>query len=241
MLTIFWVTLLGMEYKKNNELTVKDMTDYSDWLNSNVQQLNKSDSIIDNNFYSKLNNSQDVKILIIGDELLLNNDKNTQDNWCNNLSAWIESNYQNHVKIISLCKDKCNVIQGNEILLNNPDIQDFDLGIICFGYNDSLNKTNLNEFTQSYSDLISKLRSINYNCTLVSILPPNLSSENQYRHNIQSVCDINNVSLLDLLSDFNNSSSSFDNLINNNLLTANGYAILEQSITSSIKLNIDKF
>lgn len=238
-MSIFLLFILISGVKRQNNLLSTNSTYYKS-LNTDINtDINTSKNISeDGTFFNKINSGSDVNILLLGDDLLCGTTNNGNIYpFDSNLSDVIKLSYNANTKFNNLSKNNSTILTGNESIDKDTELTKYDLAIISFGYNDYNEKIPIDEFTQKYSDLICKIKSKNYNCTIISLLNPVLQNDNEYISQIKYICDINNIGTINLNTKFINSNYSYDNLLTNNLPNTNGYNLIIDSINNYIKIH----
>lgn len=195
-----------------------------------------------NSVYNKIKANENVKILLLGDELTsgLISDNSTYP-VAENLSSFFKTTYNINCDFQYLQQKDATIINGFQLLDSNPDLKDFDLVILSFGLKDAKDNSSLKSFAQNYSDLIGKLKSRNYNCLITALLPPSLNNDNEYVSEMKHICSSNNISYADTNNYFEKSDAEKDSLIVNNLPTSSGYDLVVSSICNLIRNNIYLF
>ena len=189
--------------------------------------------------YNKIKANENVKILLLGDELTsgLISD-NSSYPVAENLSSFFKTTYNVNCDFQYLQQKDATIINGFQLLDSNPDLKDFDLVILSFGLKDAKDNSSLKSFAQNYSDLIGKLKSRNYNCLITALLPPSLTNDNEYVSEMKHICSSNNISYADTNNYFEKSDAEKDSLIVNDLPTSSGYDLVVSSICNLIRNNI---
>lgn len=235
ILAIILILILFFGIKKEHTLLTNN---YNEYRISDDETNYEEDSDFKNKstLCQKINSGGNVNILLLGDEITYGTTSETSlypvDKNINNM---LNTNYNVNSSFKFLENNNFTVSDGNSSLDSATDINDLDLAIISFGYNDSKQNKPLDEFSQMYSNLIGKIKSKNYNCSIIALLPPSLDEDNDYISKIKYVCEINNIDYIDLHKYFTNSSDSYDSLIKNDIPTDKGYDLILYSINQLIK------
>ena len=88
----------------------------------------------------------------------------------------------------------------------------YDLAIICYGQNDSLD-----DFSTYYESIIRSIKNKYPDCSIISILE---SSQREYSEKmtmIQSICEHYHIPVADTIAAFNNSGKDYDDLTNDGI------------------------
>lgn len=229
---LFCILFYGI--KNERSLLSKNTNDY-DNLNNSLSS-NGNITLSDNDFYRKINSSEDVNILLLGDEITYGTTSETSlyplDK---NISDSLKSTYKINSNFIFVENNGFTVSDGNNALDIATNINNIDLAIISFGYNDSIQNIPLDEFAQKYSNLISKIKIINYNCAIICLLPPGTPENDSYVLKIKNICESSNIDYINLHQNFKNSDISYDELIKNDLPTEKGYDLILQNLNQLFK------
>ncbi|OOM75825.1 hypothetical protein CLPUN_30590 [Clostridium puniceum] len=237
LLTITLIMTLTLGILRRNKLKLENKKDYDIWMQSKTSP-DPNDNLI---FYKKLKNKQNVNILVLGDDLALSKGKSeTHPGWLNLLVYYVESSFGNKTYLQSLAQNGDTIVEGKNIVSSNPNLENFDLIITCFGKNDSINKLPLASFTQNYTELIQTLKYKNPNCIILFMLPNTLSENNIYRDEIQNIANNNNLKCIDMLTQFKNSKVELSNLVNNDIPNDNGYNLYAVTLNDIIQNEVSK-
>lgn len=253
LLSIALIVVLGAGVIKEKKLNKKNAEEYSEWnkeknnspkveedvteeLPEAEEVVKKEDEILD--FYGKLKNKQDVKILILGDGLALSEGKTSDAGvWDKNLALSIESTYGVKVELQSLSERGANVARGVQVLNNNPTVKDFDLVITCFGQIDKVG-VNLDQFKNDYMKIINDLQTRNEKCVVMPILPSTINTESPYRIKIQEVATEKGLDVIDARGAFNNAGVPFESLLNGSLPNDKGYEVYTKEASKIIDAKV---
>ncbi|MFT8350350.1 SGNH/GDSL hydrolase family protein [Clostridium saccharoperbutylacetonicum] len=231
LLLIVLLISLILGISKSNIMKAHDKSDYDNWLNNKTSFEVKNNLIL----YKKLKNRQNINVLLLGDDLALSKGKSdAHPGWSNLLVSYIEASFKNKVYLESLAQPGDTILEGEKIVTSNPNLENFDLIIICFGKNDSTNKIPLSTFQKNYSDLIESLKSKNSTCTILTIIPSTLPESSNYRHEIENLNSDYNLKCIDMLEQFKTSKVEMATLSTNDFPNDNGYNLYAVSINDTI-------
>ena len=235
LLSVLLLCILFLGIKNEMTLLSKNSNKYQD-LNNSVTLDEKIALKSNGDFYNKISLNEDVNILLLGDEITHGNiSEDLHYPIDKNISALLNSTYNINSSFRFLENNDFTVLDANNSLDLATDIENLDLAIISFGYNDSKQNIPLDEFAQKYSDLISKIKIKNYNCTIISLLPPNLDENNDYILKMKYICELNNIDYINLNHIFTNSNTAYDELIKNDIPTKKGYDLILQNLIKLLK------
>lgn len=234
LLSIVLIAVIGlgvMKTKKLNTINQKEFKEFMDEFNNAT--LDKDKKSVD--FVGKLKGKQEINMLVLGDGLAASQGKTTDDGiWSNGVTKFIKETYGSSVKLQVLAEPNAKVEDGvNTVNLN--DVSNNDLIILCYGNNDSANKTSIDSFKASYTNLVTKVKNENPNALVIAIMPNTLELENKYRIKMMEVCNEKAIAYGDLKTAFKESGQAESKLIKNSLPTDAGYKLYSQTVSNIIK------
>lgn len=186
-------------------------------------------------FYGKLKNKEALKVLILGDGLALSQGSTSNNGvWDTGVVNLIKNTYGNAVEMVSLAKAKATTLVGLSVV-NNNKIENYDLVITCFGHNDNMAAVNINDFEKNYSEMITQIKKMSPNATILPVLPSTLALDNNYRRKIQEVATENSLTCVDTKTAFANSGLTDAELLNGTLPNDTGYKLYTQTVGETIK------
>ena len=236
-LSVLLLCILFLGIKNEMDLLSKNYNKYQD-LNNNLTSGEKTSLENNSNFYNKIDANEDINILLLGDEIIHGTTYDSGDSpypIAKNISALLNSTYNINSSFKFIKNNDFTILDANNSLDTATDINNLDLAIISFGNNDAKENIPVNEFAQKYSDLISKIKIKDYNCTIISLLPPNLDENNDYILKLESICELNNIDYINLNQIFTNSNTAYDELIKNDIPTEKGYDLISQNLIQLLK------
>lgn len=247
VIALIGVLTLGIikdrKMQKDSESVLSEWVDSKDDEKSNEEEVKDEEKPVEEekkeenkDFYSKLKNKDDVRMLVLGDGLALSQGRNTTAGaWDKGISDWITNTYGSKVELVSLAKPGATSGVGYEVVTNN-DISNYDLIIMCFGQNDNNRLTNMNTFNANYKGIIDKVKEKSPNGTIVPILPNTLVKDNAYRVAMQDIAKKNNLDVVDMSAEFDNSGMQKNELIGNSgLPNDKGYGLYITGVTKLIE------
>lgn len=154
---------------------------------------------IEDSFYQKLNDGFDVNILIVGDSIGAGGGTQTDGKqWFRQLKYYIEKTYHVSVGMTNVSMGGNASYAGYVRVMTLDDEVNYDLAVICYGQNDSLNG-----FARNYEAMIQAIQTKYPDCSIISILE---SSQREYTAKmlqIQEICAHYNIPVADTIAPFN--------------------------------------
>ena len=189
-----------------------------------------------NDLYGKLKNKSDIRMLVLGDGLALSQGKNTTAGaWDKGIANWITNTYGSNVNLVSLAKPGATSAVGVDVVSNN-DISNYDLIVTCFGQNDNRNLVGINTFNTNYQAILDKIKEKNPNGIIIPLVPNTLVKDNAYKGAIEEIAQKNNLKVVDMGVEFNNSGVSINELLGNSgLPNDKGYGLYINAVTKLIE------
>lgn len=163
-------------------------------------------------FYQKLRDGFDVNILVIGDSIGAGSGTQTEGKqWFNQLQSYLYKTYEAKVTITNISMGGNSSYAGyvRTMALNyDSDFPtDFDLAILCYGQNDSIDN-----FSRNYESIIRAVEAKYLDCSIISILE---SSQREYTEKMQMIvnlADYYGIVIAGTIGAFNNSGMDYDEL-----------------------------
>jgi len=191
------------------------------------------------NFYGKLKNKKDAKILILGDGLALSQGSTSNGGvWDTGLVNLLENTYGSKVDLISLAKAGAASSVGLDTAKNN-NLEGYDLVITCFGHNDNNSAVNINDFKLNYAGIVTIIKEKSPKAIVLPILPSTLALDNKYRAKIQEIATENGLTCIDTKTGFTKSGIAEAKLLNGTLPNDTGYQIYTQTMAEIIKAGLE--
>lgn len=208
---------------KENKLLASDAQSYNDWAAEKVDYSSPNSSL-KTQFYKKIDNNENLNVLVIDDNFLLSSSK-----FKDNFQDWINSYYNVDININPLIDHALNIQDSTKAINSINDGFNYDLVLI------SCRITNADDFVQTYNNLVCSIKDKNYNCSIISIIPPIENKNTQYTSILKSYLTDNNIDYVDLSTKFNIN----NNMILNGSPTDLGYNSIQSSIEDIIKGKIN--
>lgn len=165
---------------------------------------------VEDSFYQKLSDGFDVNVLIVGDSIGEGSGASAYNTfWMSLLQESLQYDYKGKIVFTNVSMGGNASYAGYVRTMALNDDIDYDLAIICYGQNDSVDG-----FSTYYESIIQAIRSKYPDCSIISILE---SSQREYTDKmtaIQSICDHYGIPVADTIAAFNNSGKAYDDLSN---------------------------
>lgn len=156
-------------------------------------------------FYQKLADGFDVNILIVGDSI--SEGGSGQNGWCTLLKNYLKSAYKGSVRLTNVSMGGNASYAGYVRTMTLDDGVDYDLAVIAYGQNDSVNG-----FSMNYESIVRAIERKYPNCSLVSILESSQREYTEKMRTIQSICKHYGIPVADTIEAFRNSGIAYDKL-----------------------------
>lgn len=159
-------------------------------------------------FYDKLHNQKDVNILIVGDSISEGACiENKADKWTYRLKDWIEAEYDVKCNMTNISMGGNTSYAGYGRVIALDDGVQYDLAIICYGQNDSLD-----HFRENYESIILALEEKYTGIDMISILESAQLTYTEKMDTIQELCDYYGIPVADTIAGFAESGYAYDAL-----------------------------
>lgn len=164
--------------------------------------------------YRKLENGEDIRILIVGDSIGLEASKETdRGGWVCRLQDYLTNKYKCKVSVTNLSVYGTTTKYGYEKLLNS-NISNYDLAFICFGINDRNQKMSVEEFESNYKNIIKEIKDKNNNCDIIPIIESAFRQYDDFTNVIMKLSNSNRFSYADTIEAYNKSGIKYSELSN---------------------------
>ena len=246
VLAVILFLLLAVGIFKDKMMVKQNADDYNKWCetkkentssdskNTNKQSSYATETVVQD-ISDKLHNKQKIRVLVLGDGLALSVGRTSSAGiWQEGLKSAIKSYYGSDVEMISLAKNRTSAKDGLDIATKN-NLKGYDLVITCFGHNDNMNKSSLEEFETSYVEIINKIREANNPVSIIGIVPNTLDKNNSYRDKILKIASNKQILVSDMKQAFINYGGSESALLNDNVPNDTGYQIYTKTLFDTIK------
>ena len=195
-----------VEEKRNGE----DLPEKTDIVqNSSLYDPEKREEIISESegFYNKLNQGEDVNILINGDSIGAGAGSKDGSSWTDLLKNYIEEKYSVSCNMTNISLGG-NSSYAGYVMENMPDLKpSYDLMIICYGENDS-DKHIAADYEAMIRSALKRYPSLN----MISILE---SSQREYTKKMEKIMELSeyyDIRVADTIAAFNESGRDYDDL-----------------------------
>lgn len=118
----------------------------------------------ESNFYAKLQNGFDVKILVIGNSMALSEGASTDGDWLQTLAKELEDKYHVNVRYKNIASAYSGYGAGFVKVATLDDVSQYDAAIICYP------AAELEEELIQYEAIIRQIKKSNSDCAIISIL-----------------------------------------------------------------------
>ncbi len=167
-----------------------------------------------NSFYQKLSDGSDVDVLIVGDSIGAGAGAQTKNKqWFEQLQFYLHSTYKVSVGLTNVSMGGNTSYAGyvRTMLLdyNSEKPIDYDLAVICFGQNDSMEG-----FSTNYESVIRAIEAKYPNCSIISILQSSQKEYTAKMTEIQTIADSYGIPVADTIAPFIEGPVDYDLLTN---------------------------
>lgn len=159
----------------------------------------------EDSFYQKLADGFDVNVLVVGDSIAEGGQG--EKGWCTLLQNNLKKTYNNRVSFTNVSMGGNASYAGYVRTMALNDDVDYDLAIICYGQNDSIDG-----FSTNYESIIQAIRTKYPNCSIISILESSQREYTEKMTTIQSICEHYSIPVADTIASFNTSGKAYDDL-----------------------------
>lgn len=229
--TIIWIDKVE-EDKKSAELQALNKKAFQE---QQEQQIALKQQEAEDSFYQKLSDGFDVNVVIIGDSIGAGAGIQTEGKqWFAQLQTYLQTTYKDSVSITNVSMGGNSSYAGYVRTMNLNDDENYDLAIICYGQNDSIEG-----FSTNYESIIRAVRSKYPNCSIISVLESSQKEYTEKMTTIQSICEHYDIPVADTISAFNDSEKSYEELSNDGVHpNDNGQQIYFETIKTVIDDNV---
>lgn len=244
LLLIILIGIIGIGTIKERYNNKKDSEEYETSLsisdetgseNEEEEEEDVLDSSKVDGFFEKLRAKQDVKVLMLGDEIAMSKGR-TSDNgvWSEGVKNLIERNYGSKAALELAAQENATTASGLT-KIQNTDISSYDLIILCYGYADNNAGVKVEDVKNNYKSIINKIMKENSNATIIVVLESMLPINNPYRAAINEIATSNSLIIADMKNAFVSSGLKESSLANKGLPNDRGYQVYTQTIEKRIK------
>ena len=184
---------------------------------------------------NKLKAKQDVKVLILGDDMAISKGRTSDAGiWSDGIKNLIETTYGSKVNLTLLAKEGATLETGLKATKEN-DISDYDLAILCYGNNDAKESRKISDVKENYTDIVKNIKAKSPEALMIAVLESPLELNNSYRMAVIEVADTNSLLKADMREAFNSSGKKESSISKNGFPNDTGYQIYTQTIGDKIK------
>lgn len=186
-------------------------------------------------FINKLKAKQDVKILILGDDMALSIGRSSDAGiWSDGVKNLIETTYGSKVNLTLLAKEGATLETGLTTTKEN-DMSGYDLTILCYGNNDSKASRKVSDVKEDYTEMVKNIKDKSPDSLMIAVLESSLELNNPYRLAVVEVATNNSLIKADMREAFNSSGKKDSSISKNGFPNDTGYQIYTQTIGKKIK------
>lgn len=188
------------------------------------EELRQSDS-----FYQKLADGFDVNVLIVGDSIGASDEaSDVNHRWANLLAASLQNNYDVSVNLTNVSMSGNCSYAGYVRTMALDDGVDYDLVVICYGQNDSIEN-----FSLYYESIIRAVQNKYPNASILCIQESSQRNYTEKMITIQSLADHYGLPVADTIAPFQ---ENYDELVNGSVHPNDaGYQIYYETVMSVIE------
>lgn len=199
--------------------------------------------IASEDFYQKLREGRDIRILVIGDDIGSSAGATSQNGWTDVLVNKLHAAYQSNFSVVRLPQTTTNVVkgwigytQGKDTGTITPD--GYDAVFLCVGYYDQT-QIELKEFHMFYEQLLVQLIKDNSKAAIFPILESSFKSENGYSVDIRDLASYYGFNLIDAKDAFSKSGKDVKQLSADGVHPNDaGYSLYADAIYNTIVQNV---
>lgn len=190
-------------------------------------------------FINKLKAKQDVRVLILGDDMALSVGRNSDSGiWSGGVKNLIETTYGSKVDLTVLASEGA-TLENGLTTTKEKDISDYDLTILCYGNNDSKASRKVSTVKENYTEIVKNIKDKSPDSLMIAVLESSLELNNPYRLAVVEVAATNSLIKADMREAFNSSGKKDSALSKNGFPNDTGYQIYTQTIGKVIKEAMD--
>lgn len=186
--------------------------------------------------YQKLRHGHNISILIVGDSLGASAGAGEGHSWEAQLTDWIYEKYAVRCMVKNISLGGTGSYAGY-VQVMKEDGGDYDLAIICYGYNDG--EESLSKY---YEAIIRAVRSKYIHCNIISVLQ---SPEREYTAKtavIKDLAENYGIDIADTIDAFNSSGYRYDELTEDGVHPNDtGYGLYYEVIKRIISDGVDSY
>ncbi|SHJ58798.1 Lysophospholipase L1 [Clostridium cavendishii DSM 21758] len=226
------VIILGnIKNNKENKNIVVKSEDKKVSLQKEDKKVNEKEK---KDLYIKLKNKEDISICIIGDSIANSEGVIKQENnWNEKLKKYIENTYNSKVTIEHIIN---NGGLSERLDLYNKNKKQYDLILLCSGYNDRNAK--IEEFGPKYENFLNNIIERNDKTEIFLVVENSLRKFDKVPNEIKKIKEYYELNLIDLREAFADSPKPYKQLTKDNINpNDDGYDLYSTAIFDKIKLN----
>lgn len=168
-----------------------------------LKQQEKEDS-----FYQKLADGFGVNVLIVGDSIGEGAGTQTDgQQWFTQLQEYLRTVNKSEVSVTNVSMGGNTSYAGYVRTMALDDDMNYDLAILCYGQNDSVDG-----FSTNYESVIRAIKNRYVDCSIISILESSQREYTEKMTTIQSICEHYSIPVADTIEAFNNSGKAYEEL-----------------------------
>ena len=209
LVVFLWIDQIN---EKKKSLEIRALSESISQQEKEAQELLENKKLEDS-FYQKLEDNFAVNVLIVGDSIGTGAGIETDgQQWFTQLQSYLRKINKNSVSLTNVSMGGNTSYAGYVRTEMLDDDINYDLAIICYGQNDSLD-----DFSTYYESIIRSIKNKYPDCSIISILE---SSQREYSEKmtmIQSICEHYHIPVADTIAAFNNSGKDYDELTNDGI------------------------
>lgn len=243
ILSVILVLVIGagmIKEKRDNNKSMEEYTRYIEETGSKeADEKENAEEQLDSSkikgFINKIKTKQDVKVLMLGDDMAMSVGKTSDAGiWSDGVKNLIETTYGSKVSLTVLAKEGATTETGVAATKEN-DISGYDLVILCYGNNDSKQSIKTSAVKENYTNIVGNIKAKSPDALMISILESSLELNNAYRLAIVEVATNNSLIKADMREAFNSSGKKESSLAKNGFPNDTGYQLYTQTIGKKIK------
>lgn len=186
--------------------------------------------------YQKLRHGHNISILIVGDSLGASAGAGEGHSWETRLTDWIYEKYAVRCSVKNISLGGTGSYAGY-VQVMKEDGGDYDLAIICYGYNDS--EESLSRY---YEAIIRAVRSKYIHCNIISVLQSPEREYNAKTEVINELAEHYDIDMADTIAAFNSSGYGYDELTEDGVHPNDiGYSLYYETVRNIISDGVDAY